>query len=76
MSDEWFIGFANGASHHTCNLASVVWVIYSPLGQLVSSGGACLGPTTNNVTEYRVAIELLWDSFSHVITQLEFSLDT
>ena len=27
MSFEWFVGFANGASHHTCNLASVAWVI-------------------------------------------------
>ena len=71
MSSEWFIGFADGGSHHTCNLASAAWVIYSPSGQLVASGGACLGLATNNVAEYRDVIELLWDAFSCGITQLE-----
>ena len=71
MSSEWFIGFTNGASHHTCNLALTAWVIYSPSGQLVASGGACLGPASNNVAEYRAIIELLWDSLSHGITHLE-----
>ena len=68
MSFEWFVGFADGASRHTCNLALVAWVIYSPSGQLVASGGACLGPATNNVAEYGVVIELLWDALSHGIT--------
>ena len=76
MSSEWFIGFADGASHHTCNLASAAWVIYSPSGQLVSSRGTCLGPTTNNVAEYRAVIEILWDSLSRGITQLEVRLDS
>ena len=76
MSSEWFLGFADGASRHTCNLASAAWVIYLPLGQLVSSGGACLGPTTNNVVEYRAVIELLWDALSRGITQLEVKLDS
>ena len=76
MSFEWFIGFTDGASCHTCNLASAAWVIYSPSGPLVASGGACLGPTTNNVAEYRVVIEILWDALSHGITQLEFRLDS
>ena len=68
MSVEWFVGFAYGASRHTCNLALATWVIYSPSGQLVSSRGACLGPATNNVAEYRVVIELLWDALSCVVT--------
>ena len=68
MSFEWFVGFADVASRQMCNLASTVWVIYSPLGQLVASGGACLGPTTNNVAGYRAIIELLWDSLSRGIT--------
>ena len=38
-----FIGFANGANHYTLILASVAWVLYSPTGDLVSSGGTCLG---------------------------------
>ena len=76
MSVEWFIGFADGASRHTCNMASATWVIYSPSEQLVASGGACLGPASNNVAEYRDVIELLWDALSRGITQLEVHLDS
>ena len=74
MSFERYVGFVDGAGHHTCNIASAAWVIYSPSGQLVASGGACLGPASNNVTEYRAVIELLWDDLS--ITQLEVRLDS
>ena len=76
MSSERYIGFVDGASRHTCNLASAAWVIYSPSGQLVAAGGACLGPASNNVAEYRAVIELLWDSLSRGITQLEVRLDS
>ena len=76
MLAEWFVGFADGASRHTCNLASAAWVIYSPSGQLVASGGVCLGRATNNVAEYRVVIELLWDFLSRGITQLEVRLNS
>ena len=76
MSSERFVGFIDGTSHHTCNLALATWVIYSPSRQLVASGGACLGPASNNVAEYRVVIELLWDALSHGITQLEVRLDS
>ena len=76
MSFERFVGFTDGASRHTCNLASVAWVIYSPLGQLVTSGGAFLGPASNNVAEYRAVIELLWDALSCGITHLEVRLDS
>ena len=68
MSSERYLGFADGASRHTCNLASTAWVIYSPSGQLVAMGGACLGPASNNVVEYRAIIELLWDALSCGIT--------
>ena len=76
MSFEWFIGFADGTRRHTCKLASAAWVIYSPLGQLVSSGSAFLGPNTNNVAEYRPTIELLWDALLRYITQLEVKLNS
>ena len=76
MSAEWFIGFAYDASRHTCKLDSTAWVIYSPSGQLVASRGACLGPATNNVAEYRAIIELLWDALSRGITQLEVRLES
>ena len=70
------MGFVDGARCHTCNLALVAWVIYSSSGQLVALGGACLGPATNNVDEYRDVIELLWDALSRGITQLEVRLDS
>ena len=76
MSSKRFIGFTDGTSYHTCNLASMAWVIYSLSGQLVASGGDCLGPTSNNVAEYRDVIELLWDALSCGITQLEVRLDS
>ena len=76
MSSKRYVGFADGTNCHTCNLSSVPWVIYSPSGQLVASGGTCLGPTSNNVAEYRAIIELLWDGLSHGITQLEVRLDS
>ena len=68
LSLALFIRFVDGVSRHTYNLASATWVIYSPSGHLVSSGGACLGPATNNVAEYMVFIELLWDALSQGIT--------
>ena len=76
MSSKWFVGFVDGASHHTCNLDLATWVIYSPSRQLASSRGACVRPATNNVEEYSVDIELLWDVLSHGITQLEVRLDS
>ena len=76
MSSKCYIGFADGTSRHTCKLASAAWVIYSPSGQLVAVGGACLGPTSNNFAEYRDVIKLLWDALSHGITQLEVRLDS
>ena len=76
MSSKRFIGFADGASCHTCNLALAAWVICSPSGQLVALGGACLGPATNNVAKYRAIIEILWDAFSCGITQMEVRLDS
>ena len=68
MSSERYLGFTDGTSHHTFNLALVAWVIYSPSGQLVSTGGTCLGFASNNVTEYRAVIDILWDALSHGIT--------
>ena len=76
MSSKRFIGFIDGANHHTCNLASAAWVIYSPSRRLVASGGAFLGHASNNVAKYRVVIEILWDSLSCGITQLEVRLDS
>jgi ribonuclease HI len=78
MSTKSFIylGFANEANRHTWNLASIAWVVYSPEGLLVCSGGVCLAPSTNNVVEYSVVIELLRDAISHGTRSLEVCLDS
>jgi hypothetical protein len=61
MSLEYsaYIGFVDGTIPHTQNLSFTAWVIYLPLGQVVASGGAFLGPKTNNVAKYSAMIELL-----------------
>ena len=66
----------NGASHYTQYSSSATWVIYTPMGQVLSSGGVCLRPSSNNVAEYSVVIELLRDSISHGILSLEVHLDS
>jgi ribonuclease HI len=71
-----YLGFADRAIRHTQNLAYATWVIYSPEGLLVSSSGVCLEPSTNNVVEYSVVIELLWDAILHGIRCLEVFLDS
>jgi ribonuclease HI len=72
---EIYVGFANGASQHTRRLASTSWVIFMPIGQLVSSGGICLGEITNNVVKCSVVIELLRDALLHGISHLRVHLD-
>ena len=71
-----YAGFMNGASRHILNLASIVWVIYEPSGQLLSSGSTCLGPSTNNIAEYSVIMELLLDAISYGIQCLVVHLDS
>jgi hypothetical protein len=59
-----YIGFANGASRSTQNLAYVSWEIYAPTDELISLHGVCLGRATNNIVEYNAVIELLTDDVS------------
>jgi ribonuclease HI len=59
-----YIGFADGASHSTQNLASVAWAIYAPTNELISLQGVCLSRATNNIAEYSAVIELLTDVIS------------
>jgi ribonuclease HI len=56
-------------------LLPAAWVIFTPGGQLLSSGGICLGDTTNNVVEYSAVIEFLRDALSHGISRLRVYLD-
>ena len=60
-----YIGFTDGASRHTQQSASYAWVIYTPMGQVLSSRGVCLWPSSNNVAEYSAVIEFLQDAILH-----------
>ena len=71
-----FIGFVYGANHYTLNLASGAWVMYSPTSDLVSSGGTCLGPATNNLTEYHAVIGLLIESMANDVPEIRVYLDS
>jgi ribonuclease HI len=72
MSDSSlpYIGFADGASRSTQNLASTAWAIYAPTNELIYLRGVCLGHATNNIAEYSVVIELLVDAISLGIRHL------
>ena len=75
MESSTFIGFADGVSRHTQHSASAAWVIYTPMGQVLSLGGVCLRPSSNNVVEYSVIIEILRDAILHGVLSLEVRLD-
>ena len=75
MESSIYIGFSDGASSHTQNSVSTTWVIYIPTVQVLSLGGICLWPSSNNVAEYSVVIELLRDVISHGVLSLEVCLD-
>ena len=49
----------DGSNQYTLNIASKTSVLYSPTGDLVSSGGTCLVPTIHNLAKYHVVIGLL-----------------
>ena len=64
----------DGANFYTLNIVSTAWVLYSPTGDLVSSGGVCLGPSTNNLTEYHAVIGLLMDVLANDVREIRVYL--
>ena len=70
-----FTGFADGANWYTLKLASKSWVLYSPIGDMVSLGGVCLGPSDNNIVEYHVVIGLLMKSLANDVREIRVYLD-
>ena len=76
MESSTYIGFVDGAIRHTQHLASTAWVIYTPTGQVLSSGDICVRNSLNNVVEYSAVIELLQDAISHGVLSLEVCLDS
>ena len=77
MSTEYlvYLGYDDGATHHTQDIASSSWVIYTPEGHVVSLGGVCLQPSSNNVAEYSVVIEILCDAISNGIRSLQVCIE-
>ena len=71
-----FYGFADGAFHHTLNLASDSWVLYSLAHDLFNLGEVCIYPTTNNITEYQVVIGLLIEATSQDVCNLVVLMDS
>ena len=73
-----YIGFVDGASRSTQNLASAAWEIYAPTNELVSLRGVCLDRVTNNIAEYSTVIELLIDvillGIRHLVVRLDSQL--
>ena len=56
------------ANHYTLNLASTSWALYSPTDDLVSLGGTCLGPKTNNLAEYHVVISFSTEALANDVS--------
>ena len=71
-----FYGFADGAFHHTLNLALASWVLYSPAEYLVSLGVVCIGPATNNIAGYEAFISLLTEASSQDVHDLVVLMDS
>ena len=72
----YHIGYADGASCWTQNLASAAWALYTPSHEMLHSSGICLGSATNNQAEYTVVIGLLADAQHHHIRHLSVFLDS
>ena len=70
-----FYDFVDGACHHTLNLASASWVLYSPTEYLVSSRAVCIGPATNKIAKYEVVIGLLIEPASQDVRDLVVLMD-
>ena len=72
----YHIGYADGASRWTQNLASAAWALYTPSHGMLHSSDICSGPATNNQAEYTAVIGLLTDAQHHHIFHLSVFLDS
>ena len=69
LSSTHYLGYADGESRSSRNLASAAWAIFTPLHTLV-------GNATNNQAEYDAVHGLLDDALSHHILHLHVHLDS
>ena len=72
---SFHIGYADSANRSSHNIASSIWVIFSPNNVLLDSEGIFLGRATNNIAKYEVVIDLMTRAFSLGIRSLVVSLD-
>jgi len=70
------LGFVDDVSHSTQNLVFVAWAIYTPTDELICLQGIFHGHTTNNIVEYSVVIEILYEAISLDIHHLVFRSDS
>ena len=71
-----FTRFVDSGNHYMLNITSEYWVLYSPTGDLVISGGVCLGPSTKNLVEYHAVIGLLMESIANNVREIKVYLDS
>ena len=70
-----FTGFSDSANRYTLNLASATSVMYSPIGDLVSSRGVCIVPSTNNIAEYPGVIGFFMESLTNDAREIRVYLE-
>jgi len=70
-----YVGFVDGATRNTQNLASISWEMYTPTNELIIIHAICLGRATNNIVEYSAVIELT-EAISLGICRLVVLLDS
>ena len=75
ISDR-YMGFVDGASRWSPNLASAAWVIYSPSHELIHIVGICMGTMTNNQVEYNGVNGLLDTTLQLGIHHFDVFLDS
>ena len=71
-----YMGFIDGASRWSPNLASAAWVIYSPSHELIHIDGICVGSTTNNQPKYDGVNGLLATALQLGIHHIDVFLDS
>ena len=71
-----YIGFTDGASRCSPNIASATWVIYSPSHELIHIDEMCVGIATKNQAEYDDITGLLATFLQLGIHHLNVFLDS
>ena len=70
-----YMGFVDGASRWSPNLALAAWVIYSPLHKFIHINRICAGIATNNQAKYDGVNGLLATTLQLGVHHLNVFLD-